>query len=98
MTDMEDGLFLLNRELILREMIELGTMRIAKALDVDLEKVSADVKVDKIGKLSVNFEVDDFDDASPMEEQRYAGIMQEEWSDLRVELNRRLKGMHDTRN
>ena len=97
MTDMEDGLFLLNRELVLREMIELGTMRIAKALDVDLEKVSADVKVDKEGKLNVNFAVDDFDDASPMEEQRYAGIMRDEWSELRVELNRRLKGLNDTR-
>ena len=98
MTDMEDGVFLLNRELVLREMIELGTMRISKALDVPLEKVSADVKVGKTGKLSVNFSVDDFEDATPMEEQRYAGIMREEWAELRVELNRRLRGINDTRN
>jgi len=87
-------IFLLNRERILKEVLELATLKISEVLGVEPEKINVRVHVED-GVLKPQFKVgDDYDKMSPPE---VGAVITGVWDSVRPELINRLKGMNTTR-
>lgn len=87
-------IFLLNRERILMEMLELAKLKISGKLKIPESEIVAGVTLTKDNKLAPEFKINSAIEAN---DKIYAEVITNEWGVLRGELEARLAGLESNR-
>lgn len=89
-------ILILNKELVILEMVHLAKLKIAEALAVSWKDVQAKVELED-GKMKHYFSVEAVGDALPLERKLLQDTIAKIWTTIKPQLLARLKGVNEVR-